>query len=69
MKCTQYELYGQAAFKNARAVLVFEVGQSGPQFLVGIMKFKICFVGVVRRYWIEDLGPYPSPPGNLFGDV
>ena len=29
MKHTQYELYGQEAFKNARAILFFEVGRSG----------------------------------------
>ena len=29
MKCTQDGLYGQVAFKNARAILFFEVGQSG----------------------------------------
>ena len=28
MKCTQYGLYEQAAFKNARAILSFEVGHS-----------------------------------------
>jgi hypothetical protein len=29
MKCTQYELYGQMTFKNAKAIYFFEVGQSG----------------------------------------
>ena len=29
MKRTQYGLYGQAAFKNARAILYFEVRRSG----------------------------------------
>ena len=33
---TQYELYEQAAFKNARASLFFKVGQSGHQISVGI---------------------------------
>ena len=28
MKCTQYGLYGQAAFKNARANLFLKVGRS-----------------------------------------
>jgi hypothetical protein len=28
MKCTQYGLYGQAAFKNARAILFFEIVRS-----------------------------------------
>ena len=28
MKCTNYELYGQKAFKNARAILFFKVGRS-----------------------------------------
>ena len=31
MKCTQYGLYGQAAFKNARAILFFETGRSGQE--------------------------------------
>jgi hypothetical protein len=35
MKCTQYGLYGQAAFKNARAVLFFE-GWSGQQVSIRI---------------------------------
>jgi hypothetical protein len=29
MKCTPYGLYEQATFKNARAILVFEVGRNG----------------------------------------
>ena len=29
MKCTQYELYEQTCFKNARAILLFEVTRSG----------------------------------------
>ena len=29
MKCTQYGLYGQAAFKDARGILFSKVGQSG----------------------------------------
>jgi hypothetical protein len=28
-ECTQYGLYKQAALKNARVILFFEVGQSG----------------------------------------
>ena len=28
-ECTQYGLYEQAALKNARVILFFEVGQSG----------------------------------------
>jgi hypothetical protein len=27
--CTQYELYRQAAFKNARAIILSKVGRSG----------------------------------------
>ena len=29
VKCIQYGLYGQAAFKNARAILFFKVGWGG----------------------------------------
>ena len=36
MKCTQFGLYGQMAFKNARAILFFEIKCSEEQFLVGI---------------------------------
>ena len=46
MECTQYGLYGQAALKNASAILIFKVGRSGQQFSVGIWKFWIDFVGL-----------------------
>ena len=29
MKYTRYEVYGHTAFKNAKTILFFEVGQSG----------------------------------------
>jgi hypothetical protein len=35
MKCTQYGLYGQAAFKNARAILFFEFGRSRQERRMG----------------------------------
>ena len=39
MKCTQYEICGQAAFKKARAIIFFyQVGQDGQQFSVGFQK-------------------------------
>ena len=43
MKCTQYGVYGQVAFKNANAILFFEIGRSGQQFSIDIWKFYIQF--------------------------
>src|ERR1700738_420510 len=35
VKCTQYGICSQVAFKNARAMLFFEVGWYGQHFLIG----------------------------------
>ena len=39
MKCTQHGLYGQEAFKNAKAILFFKVGWSKQQFSIGRLEF------------------------------
>ena len=39
MKYTQYGLYEQTTFKNAMAILFFEIGRSGQQFPVEVWKF------------------------------
>jgi hypothetical protein len=38
MKCTQYEICVQAAFKNARVVFFFLIGRDGQQLSVGVKK-------------------------------
>ena len=40
MKCTQYGIYSQETFKNARAMFFFKVGWAGNNFWLRSKKFK-----------------------------
>ena len=60
MKCSQFELYGEATFKNARAKLFFKVEPAGQRFCSG-SKNPDFVCGVDRRIRIVGSGPYPSP--------
>jgi hypothetical protein len=63
MKCTQYEICGEAAFKKARAMVFFnEVGQGGQQFSVVFKKSPKNFGGLPKPVFAS---PYKFVGGVL----
>ena len=61
MKCTQYGLHEQAAYKNARAILFLKVGQNGQQLSIGVWKYQKFLVGAARGDGWRAPVPIHSP--------
>ena len=63
MKCTQYGICGQVAFKNARASVIFFQSQTG--------QAKV-FSGMVQKFsislWGGYLCPYLPPSKSSYGE-
>ena len=57
MKCTQYGICGEVAFKNARAMVFLEAGEAGRGFQMGPKNHGF-FVGQL------PLSEYSSPKGS-----
>ena len=53
MKCTQYGICGEVAFKNARAMIFLKVGRGGQRFSGGSKKFRsLCGAVVPNKLFL-----------------